>query len=148
MEIRVSERMMGHELRDRILERHGSREALEAKAKKRSNVDARVDLVDLNLLEEDPRRLTMEMRLEEITKLTPKELERLTGKRLRLLHYLGKRREGVNLSRLSSGLRRDKKNISEDVRILEELGFVSVERDGRAIHIRLRGNQLHLDLTA
>lgn len=133
MEIRVEARMTGRQLRDRILRQYGSKEALVAAAGRKKNVLAREDLVDLELFEEDPRRLDMEMRIEDVMLLDREDIQQLTTERLRILEYLEKRRGLLNVSELASALRRNKANVSEDLRILGNLGLVRTQRRGREV---------------
>ena len=133
MEIRVEARMTGRQLREQILRQYGSKEALVTAARQRKNVLARQDLVDIELLEEDPRRLDFEMRIEDIMVLENKDLEQLTTERLRILEYLSKRRGRLNVTTLASALRRNKANVSEDLKVLGRFGLVRTTRQGREV---------------
>lgn len=133
MEIRVEARMTGRQLRDRILHQYGSKEALVAAARRRKNTRARADLVDLEDFEEDPRRLDMDMRIEEVILLDKKDIQQLTTERLRILEFLGEHRGSLNVSKLATALRRNKANVSEDLRVLGGFGLVRTQRRGREV---------------
>lgn len=146
MEIYVEERLTGRALRDRILARYGSREALEDAAGEEGNHMAWDDLLTVETLEEEPRRLDAEMTVGTGTELTPAELDLLTPARLHLLHVLAEADEPRNVTQLADLVGRDKKNVSEDLAILEELGLVASERRGREKLCRPRGNDIHIVL--
>lgn len=146
MEITVEERLTGSQLQERILERYGSREALEEAASVEGSSDAQDDLLTLELLEEEPDRLGEVFRIETVATLEPDEMARFTEKRLELLEALATAEEPLNLTELAEAVSRDVKNVSEDLEILADLGLIERIRRGREklahpvagdIHIRL-----------
>lgn len=145
MEIRVEERLTGEALRDRILSRYGSRQALEEQANQEADrdeaeggpdpaaADAQADLATLRTLEEDPDRLEARMRVARTALLEAEDLAKLTPARLQLLPVLAENREaGRNITELADHLDRDKKNVSEDVEVLQHLGLADARREGRS----------------
>lgn len=144
MEIRVEERLTGRQLRDRILAKYGSRSNLDSLASKKGQTEARDDLFQLRLFEEDPRRLRQRMSLTTVSTLSPEDVARLTPERLRLVNYIAGQKTPANLSRIVEHLRRDKKNVSEDLRVHEELGIVSLTKQGRELRPQLLGNEIHI----
>lgn len=144
MEIRVEERLTGRQLRDRILTRYGSRAGLKRAAAKKQDAEAREDLFQLRLFDENPRRLRDRMSVTTVSTLEPADLARLTPERLRLVNHIAKLTRPANLSTLVEDLGRDKKNISEDLRILEELGLLTLSREGRDLRPHLLGTEIHI----
>ncbi|MCJ7731829.1 helix-turn-helix domain-containing protein, partial [Candidatus Bathyarchaeota archaeon] len=64
--------------------------------------------------------------------LSEKEYMLLTPRRLELLAYLGV--EPVSsINDLAGKLERDVKNVYQDLKILERLGFISLRREGRSL---------------
>lgn len=112
------------------------------------NHEARVDRMDLALLEEDPSRLDIEHTLGTVTVLTPEDLDLLTPARLRLLNFLATSDEALNVTQLADAVGRDKKNVSEDLSILEDLGLVAMVRKGREKFPRRRGTEIRIELGA
>lgn len=145
MEIRIEEVLTGRALRDRILAKYGSREALERKAKGR-DARARVDLVDLRHLDEEPARLDLEWTLQEVGELDARDFGRLTPSRLRLLARLSTASRELNVTELAARVRRDKKNVSDDLRVLEALGLVRKVRRGRETFATPAGSQIRITL--
>lgn len=148
MEIRVERRLTGREYRDEILTRYGSREELEERARG-GDALARDDLADLRLLEETPERLDAEYEVETVAYLGGDDLARLTPTRLRLLATLQRSREAgdeLNVTDLASELGRDKKNVSEDLHLLEDLGFLDLVERGREKVARPLGDEIHIVL--
>lgn len=145
MEIRIERRLTGQALREEILQRHGSRQAL-VDAAEAGDTAARSDLADLRLLEEDPRRLQADHHVESVLTVAPEELDRLTPKRLALLEFLAEADRPYNVTELAGALGRDKKNVSEDLQILEDLGLVESVRRGREKLTKPRGNDIHIVL--
>lgn len=145
MEIRIERRLTGEALREEILERYGSREALE-EAAEAGDAEARSSLADLRLLEEDPSRLQADHRIESILTLSADELDRLSPKRLALLEFLAEADRPYNVTELAGALGRDKKNVSEDLEILGDLGLVESVRRGREKLSKPRGNDIHIVL--
>lgn len=145
MEVRVTAKMEGHRFRDRILERWGSRQRLETEAEQGS-AEAEDDLFTLRRLEENPDRLEAELERETITELEPEELSGLTGKRLALVDEVAAAQRPLNVSELARRVGRDKKNISEDVALLDERGLLERVVDGREKKLRLRGSRITIEL--
>lgn len=114
-----------------ILAQYGSRQALERAAKDPRNALAQLHLVDLQHFEQDPRRLDLEQRTVTITILTPEELDLLSPARVRLLHALATAEEELNVTALAAAAGRDKKNVSEDLKVLVRLGLVRMVQRGR-----------------
>ncbi len=148
MEIRVEAHLTGRQLRDRILREYGSREALVTASKRKNNTVAQSDLVDIQLFEEDPRRLDLMMRIEEVMLLEKDDLQKLTPERLRILEHLGKLKRPLNVSKLAAAMGRNKANVSEDLQILGDLGLVLVRRRGREVLPELYGTTISLQLAA
>lgn len=144
MEIQVEERLTGRQLRDRILARYGSREALENVARRKGENEAKDDLFHLRLFDEKPSRLLDRMAITTVSTLEPDDLGRLTPERLRLVNFIARQKRPVNLSQIVQGLRRDKKNVSEDLRVLEKLGILSLSKAGRDLRPQLLGNEIHI----
>ena len=68
--------------------------------------------------------------VEEVKEFTPAEVASLTPKRIELLITLAKLRiESIN--DLAQKLRRDVKNVYQDLQALKKLGFVSLNRRGK-----------------
>ena len=148
MEIRVEENRTGRELREKILSQYVSRKELEATAAKKEGAEARDDLAQLNLLDADPRRLSDHVKTTVASKIKIADLERLTEHRLRLLHHLAKRGEPLSLRQLVEELGRDKKHLSNDLRVLEDLGILHVGTQGRMLRPHIQGNEIHIILEA
>lgn len=144
MEIHVEQRLTGRQLRDKILAKYGAVRALRAAAKK--DAVARDDLFTLRLFEEDPHRLDVEFQTTAISKLRPEDLQRITPERIRLLTFLAHRPRPLNMARLTEALSRGKKNLSEDLHVLEELGILTLTRRGRDVLPTVVGNRIRLDL--
>lgn len=145
MEIRVTATMSGRRFRERILERWGSREALERKARE-GHAEAEEDRFMLDRLAEDPARLDAEHERTAVTFVGSDQLSRLTEKRLALLEAVGSAGEPLNVSELARRVGRDKKNVSEDLALLEELGLVERIEHGREKTVRIRGTRISIDL--
>ena len=64
--------------------------------------------------------------------LTPEQYKRITPKRLELLEHLSRDRAG-SINELAKLVGRDVKNVYNDLRLLESLGFVQLEREGRRL---------------
>jgi predicted transcriptional regulator len=68
---------------------------------------------------------------EELT-LNENEFKLLTLKRLQMLDFLGE--EPISsINELAAKLERDVKNVHNDLKILESLGFVALRREGRSL---------------
>lgn len=144
MEIRVKVRGPGRMFRDRILERWGSAERLRALAPQ--NAEAREDLFLLERLTEKPSRLEIEHERTTVSSLTADDLARLSAGRLTLLDVIADAEDPLNVSQLARRSGRDKKNVSEDVALLAELGLVEKLEDGRAKRVRLRGPLVSIEI--
>ena len=64
--------------------------------------------------------------------LTPRQYKKITPKRLELLEHLSGDRAG-SINELAKLVGRDVKNVYNDLRLLESLGFVQLEREGRRL---------------
>jgi predicted transcriptional regulator len=138
--------MTGARLRERILERWGSRDRLRDEARA-GDPDAREDLFTLERLEEDPQRLEAEHERTTVTELEADRLARLTEKRLELLDWIATHPTGLNVSELADLAGRDKKNVSRGLELLEEVGFVERIPSGREKQVHLRGSRISIDVT-
>lgn len=78
--------------------------------------------------------------------MEPGDLERLTPERLKLLERITGSKKQLNVTKLCKALRRDKKNISEALRILESLGLLKMEKVGREAIPRPPAGQIHIVL--
>lgn len=143
MKIRIEEWMQGREFRDRILRQHGTRAKLE-RAARRGDPRAQSDLADLRLFDEDPRRLHIGWKLSEVFRLNARQVGRLTAERLRLLDTIKKHKRRLNLTALCALLGRDKKNVSDDLRILASMGLLQIERHGREAIPKAPEGEIHL----
>ncbi len=146
MEIRIEEEMTGRERRDRIISKYGSRERLEALATEDAPAVIRDDLWTLELLEKDTSRLDSVFQLETIIHLDPDELQQFTGKRLQLLEAMAASDEPLNVTELAARVGRDKKNVSEDLQLLADLGLIERERRGREKVAWPRANEIRIVL--
>lgn len=146
MEIRIEEEMTGRERYDRIISKYGSRELLEALATEDAPAEVRDDLWTLELLEKDPSRLDSVFQIETIIGLEPDELQQFTGKRLELLETMAASDEPLNVTELAACVGRDKKNVSEDLKLLAELGLIDRERRGREKVAWPRANEIRIVL--
>ena len=144
MEIRVEETLTGKQLREKILAEYGSRERLVAAAGRPRGQEAREDLAQLELLDAEPRRLLDTVQTTTISRLAPGDLARITEKRIELYQFLARRKDQPNLTELSAKLGRDKKHISEDLRVLEELGFLRIDTQGKSLRPKILGNDVHI----
>ncbi|MEK6974919.1 MAG: hypothetical protein AABY18_01090 [Candidatus Thermoplasmatota archaeon] len=140
MEIRIKRQMTGLEMRTEILAKYGSREAV-AKLAKKGDMEAKDALFNLKLFEEDPKRLKLDFHLQDVLLLDEADLSKLTWTRLHVLEVLRELGE-VNVKQLTAALKRDAKNVSEDVACLMEYGLVTGHRDGKEKLVQLAGNQI------
>jgi len=69
---------------------------------------------------------------EEDLDLTPEEFDSLTPKRLELLDYLADEHVS-SINGLANRVGRDVKNVYNDLRILERLGFIRLVREGKSL---------------
>jgi predicted transcriptional regulator len=69
---------------------------------------------------------------EEALSLDSKQYEKLTPRRLEMLDYLGMGQYS-SINELAKKIGRDVKNVYNDLKILKELGFVNLTREGRSL---------------
>ena len=139
MEIRIKRSLTGRARRDRILAAYYDLAALESAA--RQDAEAADDLWFLDLIKDDPSRLDETFTLEDVFELESGDLSPLTPTRLRILDALRRLGES-DLNGLTAALHRDRKNVSEDVRLLESMGLVASRRDGKHKRIRIQGDRI------
>ena len=140
MEIRIQRQLTGRQLRDSILATYGGAEAV-AKLAKKGDMEAKDALFNLKLFEEDPKRLKLAHKIEDVLVLDDADLSRLTGTRLHVLEVLRNLGE-ANVKQLTAALKRDAKNVSEDVACLMEYGLVTGHRQGKEKLLQASGNQI------
>ena len=82
---------------------------------------------------------------EEELLLDSKQYEKLTPRRLELLDFLGK---GLyrSINKLADVVGRDVKNVYNDLKILEELGFIALTPDGRRLVPELIVYEINIQL--
>lgn len=148
MRITIDRERTVEEILDSIHARYGSRQQLEAHVDEHpQDWEARVALHDLEEYgDADPTMGIQDVR--EVV-LPDAALDELTFRRVQLLVRLkqaGGEVEGVR--KLARALDRDKKNVSQDLEALRELGLVSVHPrgPGRAHRIELAGERIDLHL--
>lgn len=144
MEIRVEQTLTGEALLRQILSKYGDREALASRAK-RGDSEAWDDLIELRLLEERPERRANVYKTAIVTRIQPKDIEKLSQGRLQVLAYVCTHRP-KNVRSLAAGLGRDKKNVSEDVQILARYGMVRTQRHGREKLVEPAGTDIRIKL--
>lgn len=140
MEIRIKRQMTGRQMQDGILAKYGSPEAVTKLAKK-GDMEAKDALFNLNLFDEDPKRLKLEFQLQDVMTLDEADLSKLTWTRLRVLEVLRELGE-ANVKQLTAALKRDPKNVSEDVACLMEYGLVTGHRQGKEKRLQASGHQI------
>jgi DNA-binding transcriptional ArsR family regulator len=140
MEIRIKRQLTGRQMRDEILAKYGSREAV-AKLAKKGDMEAKDALFNLKLFEEDPKRLKLDFQLQDVLLLDEADLSKLTWTRLHILKVLRELGE-ANVKQLTAALKRDAKNVSEDVACLMEYGLVTGHRQGKEKLLQVSGNQI------
>jgi predicted transcriptional regulator len=69
---------------------------------------------------------------EEDLNLTPEEFDSLTSKRIELLDYLADE-HASSINELADKVGRDVKNVYNDLRILEGLGFIRLIKEGKSL---------------
>lgn len=143
MEIRVEERLTGEEVRTNLRQKYGSLASRVAKAAERRAYEAKDDLLEWRLLEDAARR-TSTFKVATVTTLSPSAIQRITPERLRIYQSLARARKPVNVTRLARQLRRDKKNVSEDVEILRRMGLLRATSRGREKLVSTRGNEIRV----
>lgn len=149
MEVRTEHRLNGAALREELVEKYGGREALEGKAAK-GDAEAEEDLMQLELFEKEPSRLKHEYTITTVHRLKEREIL-LTRPRLRMIACVSraaKARKPLGVTDLAKRLRRDKKNVSEDVQKLERLGLLRTKKEGQKKLVLPGGNEIHLILDA
>lgn len=140
MEIRIQRQLTGRQLKDSILAKYGTAEAV-AKFAKKGDMDAKDAVFNLKLFEEDPKRLKLAYKIEDVLVLDEADLSKLTGTRLHVLEVLRELGE-ANVKQLTAALKRDAKNVSEDVATLMEYGLVTGHRQGKEKLLQASGNQI------
>jgi hypothetical protein len=75
---------------------------------------------------------TLDYTVEEVKDLKPEQIVVLTPKRIELLHYLAVSRVD-SINDLAKKLRRNVKNIYNDLQALRKIGFVQLNKRGRAV---------------
>lgn len=140
MEIRIKRQMTGRQMQDGILAKYGSEEAV-AKLAKKGDMEAKDALFNLKLFEEDPKRLKLDFQVQDVLVLDEADLSRLTWTRLHVLEVLRELGE-ANVKQLTAALKRDPKNVSEDVACLMEYGLVTGYRSGKEKRLQPAGNQI------
>ncbi|MHA2395010.1 MAG: HVO_A0114 family putative DNA-binding protein [Promethearchaeota archaeon] len=73
---------------------------------------------------------SLEFQAEQDLDLDPEEYQKITPKRLELLDHLMKA-QADSINELANNAGRDVKNVYNDLKILEDLGFVSLIKEGR-----------------
>ncbi len=69
---------------------------------------------------------------EEDLDLTPEEFDSLTSKRIELLDYLADE-HASSINELADKVGRDVKNVYNDLRVLEGLGFIRLIKEGKSL---------------
>lgn len=147
MEIWIESTLNGRELREEILARHGSRAGVESAAKK-GDVLAEDDLMMLDLIAAEPERLHHVHTIRESFFVDEAEFL-LTVPRLKLVSAVrraAKARHPLGVTDLARRLRRDKKNVSEDVAKLERWGLVRTRREGSRKLVLPGGDEIRVVL--
>jgi len=75
---------------------------------------------------------TLDYTVEEVKDLKPEQVAVLTPKRIELLHYLAVSRVD-SINDLAKKLRRNIKNVYNDLQALRRIGFVKLNKRGRAV---------------
>ena len=140
MEIRIRRQLTGAQLRGEILREYGSQKEL-ARLAKKGDADAKDALFNLRRFEEDPKRLKLDVRVDDVMLLDENDLSQLTWTRLHVLEVLRKLGE-ANVKQLTAALKRDPKNVSEDVACLMEYGLVTGHKHGKEKRLQPAGNQI------
>lgn len=146
MEFTLNKKTTLRERRAQLLQWYGSEEGLR-RAADEGDIEAQDGLVDLAIIkevDEDPDVLDAETTMEEDVEFDDTDLAKLTPARWRLMEAIGE--GGKTMAELGRELGRDKKNISDDIRILAGLGLVTAHRQGRVKRAWLRGDELRLRL--
>lgn len=93
------------------------------------------------MFDEDPTRLDLKTTIEDIIHVDANDLSQLTTARLQLVEVLKGLGE-VSLKELTEAAGRDKKNVSEDIRILESYGLVASHRHGKEKRISVNADEI------
>lgn len=131
MRITMKQEVTVRELLDQIGERYGQREKLEAYVRTHPrDLVAKAALHDLReYCGADPRKIIRETK--EVI-IPDHAIDQLTVQRLQLLLTLKSSAGRVpSVRSLARMLKRDIKNVSEDVEVLRRMGLVEVEEQGR-----------------
>jgi hypothetical protein len=75
---------------------------------------------------------TLDYAVEEVKDLKPEQVAVLTPKRIELLHQLAVSRAD-SINDLAKKLRRNVKNVYNDLQVLRRIGFVKLNKKGRAV---------------
>jgi predicted transcriptional regulator len=149
MEITVARETTGQQILDDLEAQYGSLKKLQEKSRRRGNRQAQEDwLTASDILAARERR---EARWTQATTylLKPREMKLLTPARLELVEWLHKsRRQDINVRDLARRLKRDKKNVSKDLRILCGLHLVEIRREGRQAFPRGAGNKIIIEFSS
>jgi predicted transcriptional regulator len=148
MRITVRQRTTVRELLDEIQRKYGSMDELRAYVRKHpQDTMAKVALHDAReYADEKPTKVLRETR--EII-IPDSAIDQLTVQRLQLLLTLKGLAGAVpSVRALAKVVKRDIKNVSEDIRMLSELGLVDVEEagPGKPNRISLPGDRIDLHL--
>lgn len=143
MEIVIARRLTGRAWRREILAKYEDREGLK-RAVAEDVAGAEDDLVTLLMLEENPKRLKDTYSVETLVLGKTEDLARLTPARLRLLDLMSRAGKPLQVLDLAARAKRDKKNVSEDVRILEAFGLVASQIEGRQKLVSPRGSEIRI----
>jgi len=148
MRITVRQRTTVRDLLDRVQRKYGTFDELRAHVRKHpQDVMAKLALHDAQeYAQEKPTKVIRDTR--EIV-IPDAAIDQLTVQRLQLLLALKGHAGAVpSMRRLARAVRRDIKNVSEDIRVLSELGLVDVEEAGRGKpnRISLPGDCIDLHL--
>jgi predicted translin family RNA/ssDNA-binding protein len=148
MKITVRHRTTVRELLDQIQRKYGSLDELRVHVSKHpQDVMAKVALHDAQ--EYGAEKATKVIRETREIVIPDSAIDQLTVQRLQLLLTLKGLAGAVpSVRTLAKAVKRDIKNVSEDIRVLSELGLVDVEEAGRgkANRISLPGDRIDLHL--
>lgn len=145
MELRTEHRLTGSALLAELLEKHGSRAAMQSKARA-GDAEAGDDLLQVELMDREPARRQHEYVITTVYRLHEREIL-LTQPRLRMMSVVAKAaaaKRPLAVTDLAKRLRRDKKNVSTEVTKLVKLGFLRTRRVGQRKLVLPNGNELHL----
>jgi DNA-binding transcriptional ArsR family regulator len=145
--ISVHEEVTVGEILERIAEQHGSRRELAARVRKHPrDREAKLALHDLDEYgDADPATRIRQTR----TLIVPLErVDLLTAQRISLLFAVRAKREPPSVRELARRVKRDVKNVSQDVSALADLGLLKVEGGGRGRpkKVSLAGDSIDLHI--